>query len=291
MHGAFRFLGHHQWSELAKAAAAPELFVCDLSRTMVVYPPGVVALALITHARAEAGRATRLVLPPTNHDVLNYLGRIDFFEHIHPDTVLDGDVSSLSRHRRNPSSRFTELIAIREQGFGDVAEVVWTHLKEQSLEEAQSVFPAFEELLTNIAEHSAPGADRPARCLVQVQMYAGEVDLAFGDLGLGYLATLRQNPELPSLAVETEALRGVLVEGYSRLGHRDEDRGGGLRHVHDTVRRLEGRMELLSKDGLARADAEWGGRRGAGPEIRTERLPIPFPGTMAWIQLPGDRAS
>lgn len=288
MRCTFTLLGHHQWAQLAQAAGADEVVVFDLTHTRVVYPAGVVALALITHARAQRDSPTRIV-PPNSDDVLTYLGRIDFFEQIHSSASVDGDISALDHHRRRPSRRFTELIAARDQGFDDVAEVVWKHLSDRSLEEARSIFPVFEELLTNIAEHSRPGSERPAHCFVHVQTYAHEVDLAFGDLGVGYLVTLQQNPELPPLADEMEALRGVLLNGYSRLGHQEDDRGGGLRHIHELVERLEGRMKLLSTDGLARTspgEEQPGWQRDSDGGIRPSQLAAPFPGTMAWIQLP-----
>lgn len=293
METTFRLLGHYQWARFAEAAGADDPYVCDLTRTQVVYPPGVVGLTLVTHARGHAGRPTTIV-PPDSRDVRNYLGRIDFFDQIHPSVDVAGDISELEHHRRRSSPRFTELIAARDQGFDDVAEVVWEHLSDRSLQEARAIFPAFDELLTNIAEHSDPESGRAAQCFVHVQTYAQDVGLAFGDLGVGYLRTLRRNPQLPALADETDALRGVLCHGYSRLAHEEEDRGGGLRHIHNLVGRLEGRMKLLSRDGIARTrpppdQSSW--RLNPERTIRLSRLTTPFPGTLAWIQMPRGAAT
>lgn len=283
----FTFLGHHQWKQLSRGCRVDHLFICDLSGTVRVYPPGVVALALTAHYRAAEGRQTR-ILPPKDVDVLTYLNRIDFIEQIRPYAHVVGDLSWLKGHRRRSSEGFSELIAARDQRYEDVADVVWNHLQGEAPEEAQPTYSAFEELLANIEEHSAPSEDRPAHSFVQVQGYRQEIDLAFGDLGVGYRTSLRKNPDFRDLADETEALRGVLMDGYSRFGDREE-RGGGLRHVWQRVQRLDGRMKILSGDGLARSDAGDGGAKteiSAGPAPDLSAISDAFPGTMAWIQLP-----
>jgi hypothetical protein len=230
-------------------------------------------------------RATR-ILPPGTDDVLTYLGRIDFFHSIHSDVAVHSDISKLAWHRRNPSHTFTVILAPSPDDFDLVADVVWRHLQQQSKDVARYSFAAFEELLTNIADHSNPISDVPAMSFVQVQMYAENVDLAFGDLGRGYLRTLRQNPELNTLENEREALAGVLLEGYSRLGHQEEDRGGGLRRIRQLVQRLDGRMKLLSTNGLAVTLSRTSSEPPPPPPVSTLLLPDAFPGTMAWIQLP-----
>lgn len=287
MSSEFTYLGHRSWKRLSRGCLEERLFICDLRNTHRVYPPGVVALALVTHHRAANGRQTR-IYPPVNDDVLTYLGRIDFFEQIHPDAHVAEDISWLDHHRRRSSEGFSELIAARDQRFGDVADVVWNHLQEEVPDQAQPTFDAFVELLMNIEQHSAPSADRPAHCFVQVQSYRQVIDLAFGDLGVGYRNSLQENPDLPELTGETDALRGVIVDGYSRLGHREE-RGGGLRHVWQRVCRLKGEMKILSGDGLAHTGSASGGAtsrepRYTDPELCT--IDARFPGTMAWIQLP-----
>lgn len=289
------FLGHKEWGPLSRACLDERLFTCDMRDTVRVYPPGVVALALVTHHRAASGWQTR-IQPPEDDGVLTYLGRIDFFDQIHSDAHVVGDLSWLQGHRRRSSEGFSELIAARDQRFDDVAEVVWNHLQEEAPDEAQPTFTAFEELLSNIEQHSAPSQDQPAQSFVQVQAYQGEIDLAFGDLGVGYRASLRENPDLHALADEAEALRGVLVEGHSRFRNREE-RGGGLRYVARRVRGLRGRMKILSGDGLARCES---GRDDRAPgrqdrlDPKLSTIDDAFPGTMAWIQLPrsgGERPS
>jgi len=280
----FDLLGHLYWGQLAGAADHEGPVTLDLGRTRVAYPPGIVAMALITHARGRRGRATELV-PPASADVLNYLGRVDFFDRIHGSVDVHGDLTDLRSHRRNPSPTFTEILSPDGAGFAEVRDVVWHHLQQHPGDLALPAFAAFDELLSNIADHSAPSAERPATSFVQVQQYGQVIDLAFGDLGVGFLTSLGRNPTHQGLGSEREAVRRVLLQGLSGLSHESKDRGGGLRHIRQLVQRLGGRLKILSRDGLV-ASGDGGSGSPNSTVLSGGTLPSAFPGCMAWIQLP-----
>jgi hypothetical protein len=258
-------------------ATCNELCTCDMREVICVYPPGVVGLVLMAQHRSTLGLPTRAVLPVSS-DVLNYMERIDCLSRLAAHVEFDRDVSYLAGNRRFSATTFTEVLAPEDAEFAHAADVIWRYLEREVPAEVHLIFSAFEEVLKNIQDHSAPDRPGSAFCCIQVQVYDGAIELAFGDLGVGFLTTLRGNPRLPPLADEEAALRGVLLHGFSRLAHRQEHRGGGLRRASDVVARLRGSFKAISRNGMV--------LRYAADSHRFCMTSHTFPGTLMWMRIP-----
>jgi hypothetical protein len=264
--------------QLAQYAEHTETLEINLTDVEWITPAGIVCLAIIAECRTAKGLWTH-VRPPADDDVLNYLGRIDFFRYLSQRVVVDEDLSHLEKHDRNRSHRFTELLPVSERDASDICDVVSTFFERQFSTRWRQAYRPFEEVISNIKSHASFGLNSAAFARAHVQRYSNRLELAFADLGVGFLQTLSSNPHHSHLSSEEAALRGAFEKGLSRF-HRsdDEHRGGGLRGVGDTTRRLGGRIVVRTGNGLLSQTEN--GRR----HYRT--LSDSFPGSFVWIRLP-----
>lgn len=270
------FLGSGIWPSLARLARQPGVCEIDLRDVRMAYPPGTVGLLLLTQYRREHNLPTHIRCPRST-DVLNYLERIDFFAKAGACASFDADLEELSHHRRNPSDRFTEILTPSDEGFEEALTVIGGFLRKHFPEQADAAFRAFEEVLQNIDDHSAPGRD-PAYSCVQVQVFETGIELALGDLGVGFRASLSRNPNLAPFESEEEALRGALIHRYTRLPN-NRARGGGLRHAVDTVRERGGIVRIRSRDGTVH-------NRPNSGRLAFDSVAHAFPGTLVAMQIP-----
>lgn len=271
------YLGAESWRSFSQWAHDLGACTCDLAKTVQVYPPGVVALLLLARYRSEQGLATRII-PPQSADVLNYLERIDFFANVSTHAALTENVAYLQGNRRKHSGMFTELLTPTEHGFPEAKEVIWGFLKRFHIQHT-NVYSVFDEVLSNIADHSAPDGGPPAYSCAQVQIYQDKIELAFGDLGVGFRESLARNPDLPRFTSDRDALRAALLERSSRLAHTDRARGGGLRRAVDVVHQFGGTVDILSWQGKA-----WQVPRFNLPQIKS--VSPGFPGTLVRMMIP-----
>lgn len=242
------FLGVDCWGAFARAAEDTSVSTCDLSGTITAYPAGVVGLLLLAHHRARLGQPLR-VQPPTNPDLLNYLERIDLFSRLAECADIAGDVEHLRRNRRYESNRFTEIIDPANRGFSEVLSVIWEFFERTDPTRKERAFGIFDEVLANIRDHSSPEAPAAAACCVQIQVYRRSIELAFGDLGVGFRTSLSCNPHLRRYATDAQALKAAVLERHSRLSHEDQNRGGGLRRAFDLVHEVGGSGRILTRNG------------------------------------------
>lgn len=281
---SFQCLSEDDLSLIAAFSQCTASCTCDLSNVKMATPAGVVSAILASHYRVSRGWITKIIVPK-NKNVLNYLERVDFFAKLPESVALDRDISYLAQNSRNASDNFSEVMIPTEFGFDHVKDVVWMYLEQEIPDRVRYLYGAFEEVLENIQQHSDPnnlGSDRCAYSCVQVQIYAGAIQLAFGDLGVGFLSTLQQNPQHFDLADEAEALRGVLLQRFSRWSHQFSYRGGGLRRASEIVTKyFQGRLKVLSHCGVA---IQENGEYSFGT---TEH---PFPGSLIWMRLPRIRS-
>lgn len=267
------YLGHTDWGTLAAKAANAQFAELNLEAVRVAYPPGSVALLLLARYRELMGCSTRIRCPQ-NTDVLNYLERIDFFHKAGAGVDFDADLPALAKHRRFPSTRFTELLTPSDEGFEEVQNVLYDFVRQNARQQANALYAAVDEILRNVSDHSAPGNNAAFSC-AQIQVYKNAVELAVGDLGVGFLGSLNRNPLLPKLASDRDALEGAMIEKYSRLG--DRERGGGLRFAADAVQKSGGSMRVQSYCGFAYTVRDG---------IRFQQHATAFPGTILSVRVP-----
>lgn len=112
---------------------------------------------------------------------------------------------------------------------------------------ARATAQSFGELLDNVADHSGPTKDAPARGVVGFQIVQGHTRFVVADLGRGMLASLQTNPAHAHLSTQFEALHAIVYEGASsRIG---VARGNGVRQVLNSIVELQGTVRIRSVDG------------------------------------------
>lgn len=250
--------------------------VLDLQSSEWVCPCGSVAMTLLAQHRARAGLATR-VLVPAEDGLLNYLGRIDFFRHLPAAVEVDQDLSPLSNHRRQDSDQFTEVILPHVRGVKEACSVVRGFLEEEDPSRWKSLYAPFEEALSNIYNHASYGLEETAFSCTQVQIYSNRIEIAFGDLGVGFHRTLSSGRAPFAPRTEQEALEEAFENRMTRWG-RESHHGGGLKNVGRVVESLDGRMRMVTGDGAVRQYRDG--------ERRYGTLSVPFPGVLGWVRLP-----
>ena len=262
------------WAALAAVCHDPGAGV-DLSAVAYVHPPGAVALVLAARARQAAGLPPLVVVPPVSGDVRTYLERVDVVAKLE---ALGTDVSGFAdvrHHERHASASFTEVLD-EEGGLEAATPVLWTFLVAQLGEcGAPVAYSPLVALVSNVDRHADPTGGPTPPAAAHVQVYSNRIELAVGDLGSGFRASLAQNPLYGGLPTDKAALLAAIRDGATR--HADPRHGGDVARVVRRVRVLEGAVRLQSRDGVAQATASRVDYRTAG---------VPFPGTLVSLRLP-----
>lgn len=273
-------LDERVWALFAEVAGHDGPCILDLREMTTISPGGLVGLVLMTRSRRRL--YTNIIAPPKKSPVSGFLGSVDFYHLMrgHGNARFERPVD-YSRQQLKPSEvAFTKLLVSESKDYDSTHRVIQRHIEEQYPETASKLKTVFTEVLNNICDHA--GESAPPFYCIQVQTYKSGLQLAFGDLGIGFKESLQQNPKLPALESEAHALEGAIRHGYSSRSHINEERGGGLRRALDHVLKLEGSYRVLSRDGLASASA-------ANP-LAFEVFDCPFPGSIVWIDLPSRTA-
>ena len=273
-------LDERVWALFAEVAGHNGPCILDLREMATISPGGLVGLVLMTRSRRRM--YTNIIAPPKKSPVSGYLGSIDFFHLMrgHGNARFERPID-YSRQQLKPTEvAFTKLLVSESKDYDSTHRVIQQHIEVQYPETAAKLKTVFTEVLNNIRDHA--GEDAPPFYCIQVQTYKSGLQLAFGDLGIGFKGSFQRNPGLPAFETEMHALEGAICHGYSSRSHINEERGGGLRHALDHVLKLEGSYRVLSRDGLASASA-------ANP-LTIEAFDSPFPGSMVWIDLPSRTA-
>lgn len=261
------------WASLAAACRDPYANV-DLSGVTYVHPPGAVALVLAARARSDAGLPPPCVVPPASVDVRTYLERVDVVGKLE---ALGTDVSGFDdvrHHRRLASATFTEVLD-EDGGLEPVLPVLWAFLVAQLGERgARAAYSPLVALVSNVDRHADPGGGPPPAA-AHVQVYSNRIELAVGDLGAGFHASLTRNPLHAALPSDEAALRAAIRDGATR--HADPRHGGDVARVVRRVRGLGGVVRVQSRDGAARATA---------PRVDYRTEPVVFPGALVSLRLP-----
>ena len=262
------------WATVAAACGESGATV-DLADVAYVHPPGAVALVLAARARNQAARSPLVVVPPTSGEVRTYLERVDVVAKLE---ALGTDVSGFDdvrHHGRHASAAFTEVLD-EEGGLGAVLPVVWSFLVLQlGQATARAAYSPLVALVSNVDHHADPTGGPPPPAAAHVQVYSNRIELAVGDLGAGFRASLAQNPAYVALPTDEAALRAAVRDGATR--HADPRHGGDVARVVRRVRALGGHVRLQSRSGGARATA---------PRVDYQTTPVAFPGTLVSLRLP-----
>ena len=272
-------LNANAWDTVA-AACGESGSTVDLTDVAYVHPPGAVALVLAARARIEAARSPLIVVAPTSAEVRTYLERVDVVAKLE---ALGTDVSEFSdvrHHARHASAAFTEVLD-EEGGLEAVLPVVWSFLIRQLGQAgARAAYSPLVALVSNVDRHADPTGGPPPAAAAHVQVYSNRIELAVGDLGAGFRASLAQNPEYVSLQTDEDALRAAIRDGATR--HADPHHGGDVARVVRRVRALGGHVRLQSRSGSARATR---------PRVDYRTTLTAFPGTLVSLRLPRAVAS
>ena len=164
--------------------------------------------------------------------------------------------------RRDPLTAVRADVDVEMHGFSSRDDLGdnWDNVQENFVKRAQAcgfgrdfayaLTAAFEEMVGNVWDHSAPRGDPMAPALLGYHVIPGEVHFAVGDIGRGALVSLHDNPRWSSLPTSTAALEAILRDNATRKA--SEPTGGGFRQVWKSFLDRGGTVFLSSGDGYAR---------------------------------------
>lgn len=268
------------WPDFCRMAERVADWDIDLRDLESAPPPGLIALYLLARHRSRYELTTNIITP-TDPGMLRHLSRMKFFARIDPYVKFDVDVGYLLGSRFTPADRFTPILALTDEdgGLRETCDRIWYLLRDHVGRAAARVYSPFEELVSNLADHASPAADAPVAHAFQLQVFWDSIELAFGDLGAGFRASLSGHPRLPAPQGDTDALEVAIQRRRSRFGPEQRHRGGGLRRAVDVVHALGGHLCILSGDGTAVQNPY-------DPSPVYRSVMYRFPGTLVWMRMP-----
>ncbi len=270
-------LDERTWEDLGHLAHHDGACFIDISGVERVTPGGVVALLLMTLCRRR--RWTIIKLPKRGTKAINHLKRINLVHlvRVWGNARFEGPENYAATPGPSSRSAFTQTLISESPDYDSVFDLMTRYFEDAYPEDCTRLKTVFTELLNNITDHAEEGNRKPFYC-IQMHALPNGLQLSFGDLGMGFKASLALNPTLPAFQTEAEALHGANVDELSSMSHLNPGRGGGLRRALNTVTELGGSYRVLSHDGVASISA--------GPVPTFGSLAQSFPVTMAWFDLP-----
>jgi hypothetical protein len=245
------------WDE---ASNEPDLTL-RLPAGATLRPTGVVLLAAGIARRRQAGCTTRLVREPGSEDAWRALQRIDFFAALgvqshaeleRPDGP-DGPDGIGGSVPLRPITDENVAHALAEES-ADALRAGLERVPSSPLRMARFVF---EELGVNIVQHS--GA--PETGFGRMQSFGEQIEIAFADRGIGFLASLQKNPELEGrIDDEAEALQLAVGKGLTGTSAPRRNMGLGLALLQDFADRLGGELWIGSGCSVLRRRSVAGAR-------------------------------
>ena len=201
----------------------------------------------------------------------NYLDRLGFFDHIHPEVIIIPKLITESRaeHYRGNSDTLVEVAAINLDNFDYLLP---KQLTEKFVEHAgekyhQAAFTIFSELIGNVQDHSKT----PIPGFAALQLYRGtrhHIQTVISDNGLGIATTLmrsleRHYPDLfeklqsyqsnPDIYLVEQALKngGLSQFGSGRgLGIKSTQREAAKYNARVIIRQSNFELEVMYQDGI-----------------------------------------
>lgn len=259
--------------ENASALSSADEVVVDASRVLFAEPYGIVLLAAAVLRREKAGLAPARYLPPKSEKAAPFLAEIGFDQLVTTHHVRSSELAirRLSATSLDPSY-MRRVATFMERAVPNTSESV-AHLVETALN----------EMLQNVMEHAESSTD----AVVLTRWYAQEENMriAIADSGIGFVESLRRNPDNASIRDDRELLRrAVTVEGTT--GRVAKRFGGlGLKRLHSVCIDRGGSVHLTSQT----LDAHYSGdknratysRRLSGTVIEIDFRPGPDDGSRA----------
>jgi hypothetical protein len=184
-------------------------------------------------ARKEMGTSFNYV---GDSDVMNYLSRMDLFEHL-------GFDYTENFNRRNETGRFIPLRLIRD--FTDVTQATDAicELVIHQFENAHEFLPALEwavnEVIDNVYNHAC--ISTPAAICGQFYPKNKRLEIAIVDSGRGIKASLAESFDLSD---DQAAIEKAMKRGVTR--NKDEGQGNGLAGTREIVLKNGGSLRVWS---------------------------------------------
>lgn len=235
------------WFQFWQGAAEAGDLELVLPSGAFLRPTGIALLAAGIAARQERGLRTTLRKEQGAEDAFRYLQRIDFFRSL-------GVNLAEPFERQDPARRFVPLRRITDERVArelaeNSVECLDARLREGPSSPLRMARFVFEELGVNIVQHSAA----PQTGFGILQGFQEGLEIAFADAGVGFLASLRRNPEFSErLEDEAEALQLALGKGLTGATEPRRNMGMGLGLLQDFSDRLGGELWIASGNALLR---------------------------------------
>jgi len=258
------------WTSAWDAVAESEALRVVLPAGAFVAPCIVAPLAAVIASRASRSLTTSFRIEDATSDAFRYLQRSDFFRAL--DVAVDEpferhEAPSLVALRRILDTRVARELAT------DLGDFLEGQLGEKSTSVLRFARFVFEELGANIVQHSR--ATATGFGLAQAYPTRSRFQFAFADAGVGFLASLQENPELGGrLHEDGEALQIALEPRVSKQG--PGNIGSGLSLLRDFTDRLEGDLLIASGEALLH-------RRTIGSGARANSVSRIAPWKGAWL--------
>lgn len=129
---------------------------------------------------------------------------------------------------------------------------------------------AFKEMADNVVQHSGRINQKHWRSVIGYHVSDGCMAYAVGDVGIGVLSSLRQNPDWANLQNSEDALFAIITKGASRRYMGGE--GGGFKQLLKSLVDANGLITLRSGDGYMTIQPD------SGRRITKSRSAVPFVG-------------
>lgn len=234
-------------------------------------------LALLVRHACLVGNTPDLTVPESDN-VRMYLARQEFFKVISKWYEIPQELRDLQDCQWSGNPRVAPLTTIEDDtDVSPVADRIERLLTSPAFDLpkpfAKGVWNILTEVFQNVPQHASIGLDRVEPGIAVLQVYAGCVEMAVGDIGVGLRSTLSQNPFCVGKC-DGELQELVLKQGVSRTAL--SGRGHGLYQVAATITKLNGLLRLQSGQAATTI----------GSRVYRQNTCLEFPGTQLWIRLP-----
>jgi len=272
--------------DLVPPAEAAGRVLFDARHVRWVDPNGMVGLLVAgTVARERSDTMPRLELPESP-DVLSYLGRMAFFEHVGGVFEIDGRTP---RRSGTPSDVLLEITAVRANS--DVHDVVdRVQSRAGAILSSKLGYPAtsvvqFSVILSEVCQNIIEHADGPGWVAAQAYNWARRlgrwvVVISVMDIGRGFRGSLAEehSARYGDRWSDATALEAAFLHGLTRFP--DSGRGQGIQQIRRQVQRWNGAITIRSGTARIGQVPEWDDT----PPL-VEGM-APFPGSQISIVLP-----